>query len=124
MRFHRSFGLSFEFLRLKRISHSSIDLTHYLADKIEEAPDFVLKSKSSLAIACFQYTGDLQDQKAIEQLNQKLIPALETDGRVFITGTILNNEFVLRACLINHRKTEATTDYLLEVIRELGKKLI
>ena len=41
-----------------------------------------------------------------------------------ITGTLLKGEFVLRACLINHRKTHATTDYLLEVIRNVGQSLL
>ena len=46
------------------------------------------------------------------------------DGRVFITGTKLNGEFVLRACLINHRKQAASVDYLLETIRNVASTFI
>ena len=112
------------FAKIRAMIQKDIDLTHYLADKIEVSSDFALKSRSSLAVACFQYKGNLTDTADIITLNQQLIPALEKDGRVFITGTILHGEFVLRACLINHRKTEATTDYLLDVIREVGESLL
>ena len=110
--------------RIVDMIRQDIDLTHYLARRIKESDDFLLKATSELAVACFQYTGGLTDAKEIIQLNQQLIPALEEDGRVFIAGTRLNGEFVIRACLINHRKTEETTDYLLDTIRELGQFIL
>ncbi len=108
---------------MKEMIQKDIDLAQYLADRVEEAPDFELQARSDLAIACFRYTGDLTTESDIIDLNERLIPALEADGRVFITGTRLKGTFALRACLINHRKTEATTDYLLAVIREVGQKI-
>ena len=110
--------------RIKQMIQKDIDLSAYLADQVKNTNDFILKARSDLAIACFQFKGDLTDPNDIIALNQKLIPALEEDGRVFITGTKLKGEFVLRACLINHRKTKATTDYLLEVIRDVGNKIL
>jgi glutamate/tyrosine decarboxylase-like PLP-dependent enzyme len=100
-----------------------IDLTHYLADEIEKSTDFELKATSHLAVVCFRYIGNLKSEDAIKTINKNLIPALEQDGRVFITGTKLGEEFVLRACLINHRKTKKTSDFLLNVIKEVGQKL-
>ena len=60
----------------------------------------------------------------ITELNRRLIPALEDDGRIFITSTVLKGEFVIRACIINHRKTRQSIDYLLDVIREVGQSLL
>ena len=111
------------FDKIRDMIQKDIDLTHYLAHKIEESSDFELKSKSHLAITCFRYIGKLQDETAIADLNQRLIPALEADGRVFITGTKLNQQFVIRACLINHRKTKETVAHLLQVIREVAGRL-
>ena len=109
---------------LRAMIRKDIDLTHYLADQVTAAPDFELKSRSDLAIACFRYIGDLKSEEAIIKLNQKLIPALEKDGRVFIMSTKLHDEFVLRACLINHRKQKETVDYLLNVIREVAQTVM
>lgn len=110
--------------RIKAMIQKDIDLARYLADQVEASNDFELSVRSDLAIACFRYTGDLKTEDEIAAINQRLIPALEQDGRVFITGTKLNGKFVIRACLINHRKNKATTDYLLEVIRDVAQKIV
>lgn len=116
----KAFGMQ----RIKTMIQKDIDLATYLSDQIKASKDFELIADSDLAISCFRYTGGLTNQNKIIELNRTLIPALENDGRVFITGTKLKGEFVLRACLINHRKTKATTDYLLDVIREVGQTMI
>ena len=109
--------------RIRKMIQKDIDLTHYLAEQIESSPDFEIKSRSNLAVACFRYVGDIEEEQEIARINQELIPVLERDGRVFITGTRLNGEFVLRACIINHRKQESDIDFLLKVIRELAQNL-
>ncbi len=103
-----------------------VDLTAYLADIVDKADDFRLSSGPSLGITCFQYTGGLaaSDATAIAKLNRAIIPALEADGRVFITGTSLNGTPVIRACLINHRLQKKNIDYLVYVIREVGQKVL
>lgn len=113
----KAYGLN----RIKAMIQKDIDLAKYLADQVERAPDFELKARSDLAIACFRYIGTLKTESEIVLINERLISALEKDGRVFITGTKLHNEFVLRACLINHRKQPSSIDYLLNVIREVAQ---
>jgi aromatic-L-amino-acid decarboxylase len=115
---------AYGFTKIQEMIQKDIDLTHYLADLIRKSDDFELKAVSDLAIACFVYKGNAASKEKVIELNQTLIPALESDGRVFITGTKLNGEFVLRACLINHRKQKSSVDYLLETIREVGNKLL
>ncbi|MBX2876758.1 MAG: hypothetical protein KTR30_31870 [Saprospiraceae bacterium] len=109
--------------RIKDMIQKDIDLAHYLADQVEQVSDFELKSRSELAVTCFRYTGNFDREAEIIDINARLIAALEKDGRVFITGTRLNDEFVLRACLTNHRKQKESIDYLLNVIRETAKTL-
>jgi glutamate/tyrosine decarboxylase-like PLP-dependent enzyme len=114
---------AYGFEKIRTMIQKDIDLTKYLIKLISESSDFVLKSASNLAVACFQYKGNLSDSQEIEAFTQKLVPALEADGRIFIAGTRLNGEFVLRACLINHRKDEDSVSYLLDTIREVAKKI-
>ncbi len=114
---------AYGFKKIQEMMQKDIDLTHYLADQLETHPDFELKSRSSLAIACFRYIDGCDTEEEIEALNRQLIPALEKDGRIFITGTLLNNQFVLRACLINHRMHEGTVDRLVQVVQECGEHI-
>jgi aromatic-L-amino-acid decarboxylase len=114
---------AYGFDRIRAMIQKDIDLTHYLIKLINESSDFELKSSSDLAVACFRYTGNCTTEEEIAAFNQKLIPAFEADGRIFITGTKLNNQFVLRACIINHRKQASSIDYLLDTIRDVAKTL-
>lgn len=107
--------------QLTAMINKDIVLAKYLADQVDAATDFELMARSDLAIACFRYIGHLTDEEEIVDLNKKIIPALEKDGRVFITSTRLNGRFAIRACLINHRKNKKTTDHLLQVIREVAE---
>lgn len=110
--------------KLKEMIAKDIELTEHLNSQITKSDDFELIAGSPLSISCFRYNGNLTDRDEIIKLNRKLIPALEKDGRVFITGTTIKGEFVLRACLINHRKSRKSVDYLLEVISEVGQSVI
>ncbi len=110
--------------RLQAMIRKDIDLRIYLDKQINQAPDFRSFNSGDLAIACFEYTGtENHNEDLIEQLNTLIIPALEQDRRVFITGTRLHGKPVIRACIINHRKTHEHIDYLLNVIREVGQQV-
>ncbi|HAA11331.1 MAG TPA: pyridoxal-dependent decarboxylase [Cytophagales bacterium] len=107
--------------RMRNMIQKDIDLTHYLAEKVQESPDFELIATSHLAIVGFRYTGGIFEEEKIERMNRRLVPALEDDGRIFITGTKLKGKFALRACLINHRMQTHTLDYMLYVIGDVAQ---
>ena len=114
---------AYGFTQIQAMMQKDLALTRYLEQQIQSSTDFELMSQSDLAIACFRYIGNQLDTAQIMAINHALIPALEKDGRIFITGTRLRGEFVLRACIINHRKNTESIDYLLHVIRDVAKTL-
>ncbi len=111
---------AYGFTKIQKMIQKDINLTHYLAKLIKKSNDFELKSESDLAVVCFRFKGNYTSEQDIMAINEQLIPALEADGNVFIAGTKLNNEFVLRACLINHRKQKASVEFLLNTIRRVA----
>lgn len=114
---------AYGFTQIQAMMQKDLALTRYLEQQIQSSTDFELMSQSDLAIACFRYIGNQLDTAQIMAINHALIPALEKDGRMFITGTRLRGEFVLRACIINHRKNTESIDYLLHVIRDVARTL-
>lgn len=110
--------------RIRDMISKDIRLTQYLADLVSADNQFELCHDPITGIVCFRYlgSGDLS-VKAIDDLNKSIIPALESDGRVFITGTILYDRPVIRACLINHRMQEKDLDYLINVIKDVGDSI-
>jgi aromatic-L-amino-acid decarboxylase len=81
-----------------------------------------------LSVVCFQYrTSDTsvhKDEKYLDDLNSWLLDALEKDGRVFLSGTKIHGMKVLRACSVNHRLLREDVDYLLDVIRDVGRSWV
>ena len=114
--------------KLRAAIESNIEIMRYLAERIDELPDFIRLAPVPLSVVCFQYrTPDVavhRDQKFLNRLNHRLAEALEKDGRVFLSGTKIHGRTVLRACSVNHRLGREDVDLLLDVIREVGRLLI
>jgi len=114
--------------RLRAAIESNIEIMRYLADRIDQSPDFVLLAPVPLSVVCFQYrTPDISvhgDQKYLDELNTQLLAKLEADGRVFLSGTKVQGKRALRACSVNHRLRQEDVDFLLAEIRDAGRSLI
>lgn len=112
--------------RLRAAIESNIEIMRYLADRIDEAPDFGRLAPVPLSVVCFQYrTSDVArqaDQDYLDRLNSRLLDALERDGRVFLSGTKIRGRTALRACSVNHRLRRSDVDFLLDVIRDVATK--
>jgi aromatic-L-amino-acid/L-tryptophan decarboxylase len=114
--------------RLRAAIESNVEIMRYLADRIDQSPDFVRLAPVPLSVVCFQYrTPDISvhgDQKYLDELNHQLLEKLESDGQVFLSGTKIHGKRALRACSVNHRLRREDVDFLLAVIRDAGRLLI
>lgn len=116
--------------RLRAAIERNIAIMRYLADRIDASPDFVRLAPVPLSVVCFQYrlpSPDLSrrgDQAYIDALNERLLRALERDGRVFLSGTKIHGKTALRACSVNHRLGREDVDLLLDVIRDVAAKIL
>ena len=111
--------------KLRDMIAKDIDCADYLAKEISESSDFELCSHAQLGIVCFRYVGDQSfDEPRLDEINAITLSRLETDGRLFITGTTLFSKQVIRACMINHRLQRADMDFMLHVIREIAAEVV
>jgi aromatic-L-amino-acid decarboxylase len=101
-----------------------IALAQKLQEKIRGRSDFELVTTGPLSVTCFLYRPQNVEAGAdVEALNRKLIPLVQAEGQVFITGTELEGRFALRACIVNFRTSEADLDLLLDVIADTGRRV-
>lgn len=105
----------------RQLISRDIDLARKLQDKIRARSDFELVATGPLSVTCFLYTPP--GNADVETLNRKLIPLVQSEGQVFLTGTELEGRFALRACIVNFRTSEADLDLLLDVIADAGKRV-
>jgi glutamate/tyrosine decarboxylase-like PLP-dependent enzyme len=79
-----------------------------------------------LSIATFRYVPrDLRGAAAadpyLNTLNEALLARLKTGGQVFVTNAVLDGRFLLRACIVNFRTTEADVAAIPELVAALGR---
>lgn len=117
----------------RRISHDA-ELARYLGARVEGSDEFELTTPVGLSITCFRYvpsdlsSSDLrhdgQGRDAyLDELNNRLMTAIQLDGRVYCSNAVLDGRFCLRSCIVNYRTEAEDMDALLDVASELGAKL-
>ncbi len=75
-----------------------------------------------LSVVTYRFLPTKGDANAF---NKKLLRAVQQDGRVFISSTLLDGKFTLRFACLSFRTHRSTVDTLLDVLRtEVGRLLI
>lgn len=108
----------------RRIAHDAA-LARYLGELVDDHPDFELMAPVSLSICCFRYAPAALggDEDRLDRLNERLMMAVMSDGRVYCSNAVLNGRFCLRACIVNFRTEAEHLELLLEVAAEHGARL-
>jgi glutamate/tyrosine decarboxylase-like PLP-dependent enzyme len=107
-------------------------LAAYLGACVRAADDFELLAPIELSICCFRYvppdvrvrlaTANEDERAGIErelnELNERILRAVQRGGRAYISNASLRGKFALRACIVNFRTTRRDIEATLEIIRE------
>jgi glutamate/tyrosine decarboxylase-like PLP-dependent enzyme len=109
--------------KIRKEISSDIAKAKYLSELVKENDRMELMAPVPLSIVCFRYNpGGMVSQK-LDDLNDRIIEEIESDGRVFLTGTKIQGQTALRTCFINHRTEKSDVDYLLDVVLDLADKV-
>jgi glutamate/tyrosine decarboxylase-like PLP-dependent enzyme len=103
-----------------------LSLADRLAARVGRSPDLELFAPRSLSIVCFRYAPPaLQSNKtALNEVNQTILERLQLSGRTFLSSTVIDDTFWLRACVVNYRATDADVDRLTDLVASLGTALV
>jgi aromatic-L-amino-acid decarboxylase len=101
-------------------------LADRLAERVRQSGDLQLATEPSLSIVCFRFApASLRgDEERLNQLNKRLLEAVQLGGNAFLSSTTVNGAFCLRACVINHRSTEKDIEFLVAHVQQTGEKLL
>ena len=81
-------------------------LARLVADLVRAADDLELLCEPALSIVPFRR---IPARRAIDEHNRGLVRALQRDGRLYVTGAVVDGQWCLRPCIVNYRTTESTT---------------
>jgi glutamate/tyrosine decarboxylase-like PLP-dependent enzyme len=110
-------------------------LAAYFGAQVEAAEDFELLAPVELSICCFRYLSpearhrlapaDVEERARVEgevnELNERILRAVQRGGRAYISNASLRGRFALRACIVNFRTTRRDIDATLDIIREAAR---
>ena len=81
----------------------------------------------NLSIVTFRYVpkdltpGTQSVEKYLNELNQQLLVVLQKGGELFVSNAIVNEKYLLRACIVNFRTTLDDIAALPEIIAREGR---
>ncbi len=106
---------------LRTMIRNHVLWSEHLAQKIAETPDFELVTAPMLSLFSFRYAppgaADLDD------LNQRLVNAINDDGRIYLTQTRVDNKLAIRFQAGQFETTEQDVLSAYDVIRDCAVKL-
>jgi len=77
-----------------------------------------------LSIATFRYVPEGgAPEEHLNRLNEELLARMQRDGRAYLSNHVVRGAFVLRACIVNFRTTEADVDAVPDIAAEIGDAL-
>jgi glutamate/tyrosine decarboxylase-like PLP-dependent enzyme len=85
-----------------------------LAAAVDAEPDLERLAEVPLSAVCFRWTGG--DPAAIDDANRAILDRVNRRGRVYLSNATLSGQFALRACITNHRTTDADVDAVVEEV--------
>jgi len=86
-----------------------------LADLVDAEPGLERVAGVPLSAVCFRWTAG--DPDTLDDANAAILDRVNRRGRVYLSNATVHGHFVLRACITNHRTTDADVDAVVEEVR-------
>jgi aromatic-L-amino-acid decarboxylase len=104
-------------------------LARHLHALMARHPEFEATSQS-LSITTFRYVppdlraqlGSAEVETYLDELNRRLLTAVEKSGDAFLSNAVVGGRFVLRACIVNFHTSLGDIEALPPLISRLGRE--
>ncbi|WP_111709935.1 pyridoxal phosphate-dependent decarboxylase family protein [Lutibacter citreus] len=108
----------------EKLISEDIELSKILFNLAEKHPELEAISQN-LSITTFRYNPLIKTKNSnyLNTLNENLLNELQTGGEVFLSNAIVNEQYCLRACIVNFRTSKKDINEIIEIVLEKGKKV-
>jgi aromatic-L-amino-acid decarboxylase len=101
-----------------------LDLAQRLASAIANQPKLELMAPVELSAICFRHVGvNPLTEDELNRQNADILKRVVQRGHVYLSNASLRGKFCLRACIVNHRTTEADVDSVIPEVLTAAKDL-
>lgn len=102
-----------------------IQLAQQFAGWIDTHPDFERMAPTPFSTVCFRaHPANITQEEILNQVNERLLEAINETHEVFLSHTKLRNQYVLRLAIGNLRTEERHVRRAWEIIQEKLKKVL
>jgi aromatic-L-amino-acid decarboxylase len=108
---------------IKKIIRKHLHLAELFRDELVQDKKFELLAPVYLSLVCFRLNDGREEEK-LNQLNQQLLEAINSTGKVFLTPTALDGKFTLRLVVGQRTTEERHVRQVLQIIKEKADELL
>ena len=94
-------------------------LARYFHKQLQETPGWETGPFPELSVVTYRF---IPQQGDIDEFNKNLVAAVQADGKVFISSTLIDGKFYLRLAVLHFRTHLPHVEYLLDLLKELTLK--
>jgi aromatic-L-amino-acid decarboxylase len=87
----------------RRNLEEKLTLTRWATAELRKIPNVEIVAEPQLSIVAFRAVRSGLTTKALNQLNQGLLNRINARKRVYLSGTTLGDQFVIRICVLSFR---------------------
>lgn len=113
----RSYGVA----KMQNMIREQIRWTNEIAERLGSQPDFEITSDPVLTLFSFRYTPP--ECPDLDNLNARLLDAINDDGRIYLTQTRHCGNYVIRFLVGQTYTTEADVRFAFDVITQIARGL-
>jgi aromatic-L-amino-acid/L-tryptophan decarboxylase len=112
----------------QKLIQQDMDLAKILFDEVAATPELEAY-QCGLSITTFRYVPlgknghDPSQQNYLNEMNQKILNKLQSNGEVFVSNAVIEGKFLLRACIVNFRTREEHVKLLPKIVVNVGREV-
>ena len=114
----------------REMIQDDITLARYLYDLAVDHPELEAITHH-LSITTLRYVppelraelGSEQTEEYLNELNQRLLEAIEKSGEAFISNAVIAGKYALRFCIVNFRASAGDIEAMPQLVARLGRRI-
>lgn len=87
----------------RRNLEEKLELAQWATEELRAIPGMEILAEPQLSIVAFRLARGTVGEDETNALNRRLLAAINSRGRVYLTGTMLGSRFALRICVLSFR---------------------
>lgn len=102
----------------RRNLEEKLALTQWATEELRKTPGIEIVAEPQLSIVAFRVVRPGLSPEALDQLNREVLQRINARKRVYLSGTVLRERFILRICVLSFRTHLDRVQLAIEDIRE------